>query len=183
MYISVKLQDDQVAKLKKLASLSRKLADDVLKRSIRHAIRVAGQMERETIGDLYTAESGVINQGITEKVSGSEGSLLAATKKSAVEKFDMSMKKPGRSTSRLSAVINKASGRHTMATMFWAFYKNSGGRTPGLYKRNRSANHPRDITAFRTISVYGMTRPLSQAQLDEIEKIFFAELERRLAEV
>jgi hypothetical protein len=182
MYISVRLQDDQIKKLEKWARLSATLSNNVMNKSIKRAIELAKEMEKEDIASHYTVEDGPVSQGLKVKVVGDEGMLLAAAKKSAVQKFDISMKKPGRSTSRLSAVISKASGRHTMRTMFWAFYKSGGNKFgPGLYKR--TGDERDKITPFRTVSVSGMTQPLTQAQLDRIEKIFFDELSSRLKEI
>lgn len=181
------IENQLLEKLEELFQKSPYLAEESIKISLKKAVSLMKKAEKEHMEKTYTGDDTVISSKfIRSKIKKDEGQILGATKRNDIEHFDISLKKPGKSSEKMKARVVKKNGLSTMRTMFWAFYKSNGKKekitSAGLYIRNGKERYK--ISPVKTVSIKQMgIVEMKEKDLEKIKKIFYTELDKKLSEV
>lgn len=173
------ISEKQMNELETFFATTPNKLEKVLKTAVRKAGARARKIQRDYANNRYVNSKNTLNNNSHKvKTIGNESIIMASSKPGKIDNFYVSLTKPSSSSTKLKAQVLKSSGKKTMSTMFWAFYKKDKSRT-GLWIRNGKERHK--ISPVRTVSPFQMATKADQLLMeDEIQGVFSKALDEAI---
>ena len=177
--LGLEISEKQLKDMETFFATTPETIDKVLKVALRKAGNRVKKIQRDYAGNRYVNSGDSLNTKTHKvKTNAKESIISANSKKGSIEKFYVSLYRPSASVNKLKAQVLKSTGKKTMDTMFWAFYKNDKNKQ-GLFIRNGKEREK--ISRVRTISPFIMASKTEQLLMeDEVQMIFTNALEEAI---
>lgn len=177
--LDLEISEKQLKDMERFFATTPETIDKVLKAALRKAGNRVKKIQRDYANNRYVNSENSLNSKTHKVKTNAEESIISAnSKKGNMEKFYVSLYRPSASVNKLKAQVSKSTGKKTMDTMFWAFYKNNKSKQ-GLFIRNGKDRNK--ISKVTTVSPFIMASKTDQLLMeDEVQMIFANALEEAI---